>query len=271
MTRTKPAISTKTASLKIGGRSIQENLDRAVAEGRIVIDQDGRYRLAPNPGRDLLANDTPSLTRHGAPPPPCQFLSDFLFSAAYGGAQVPYGCRSCYKILVWPHTLRGLMALRRIFEPIPRPTKVRNEALDARTPNSYLGIVYADGLDMARQLHRDIRVAIDAEPALGATIRMEIRRGCTRYERACGPSDRYSFDPALEQVEQELASSYRAPPPPLHPQQKRDAAALLRLTQIAFQLGDETYKDFTGGKALRFEPVSYDADGSDADEEVRQA
>ncbi|MGE4220684.1 MAG: hypothetical protein AB7G39_14650, partial [Alphaproteobacteria bacterium] len=249
----KPAIGPQTASFKVAGRSIQENLDRAVAEGRIVVESDGRYRLAPSSSRDLLTNDTPTLTNHGTSAPPCQFLNDFLFGGAYGGAQVPHGCRACYKILVWPNDLRGLMALKRLFEPVPRPTKVRNEALDARTPNTYLGVVYADGLAMARQLHREIRAAIDADPALGTGIRMEIRRGCTNYERSCGPSDRYSFDPALEKIEQELASLYRAPPPPLHPQGKRDAAALLRLIQIAFQLGDETYRDLTGGKALRSE------------------
>jgi hypothetical protein len=205
------------------------------------------------------------ISKHGVSPPPCQFLNDFLFSGAYGGAQVPHGCRACYKILVWPADLRGLMALKRLFEPVPRSTKVRNEALDVRTPNTYLGVVYADGLAMARQLYRELRAAIDADPVLGTGIRMEIRRGCTNYERACGPSDRYSFDPAQESVEQELASLYRAPPPPLHPQAKRDAATLLRLTQIAFQLGDETYKDFTAGKALRFDPVAYDADDPEDD------
>ncbi|WP_445681339.1 hypothetical protein [Radicibacter daui] len=264
-------ISPQTASFRVAGRTIQENLDRAMAEGRIVVDEDGRYRLAPNPGTSLLTSDTPTLIKYGPSPPPCQFLNDFLFKAAYGGAQVPHGCRSCYKILVWPADLRGLMALKRIFEPLPCSTKVRNEALDARTPNTYLGVVYADGLEMARQLHRDLRTAIDTEPTLGTAIRMEIRRGCTNYEQSCGPSDRYSFDPALEAIEQELAALYRAPPPPLHPKAKRDAAALLRLIQIAFQIGDETYKDFNGGKGLRFDPVAYDVDSPEDDGAGRKA
>ena len=37
---------------------------------------------------------------------------------------------------------------------------------------------------------------------------MLIKRGCSNYEAHCGPSDRYVFDPALEQAEQRLRSLF---------------------------------------------------------------
>ena len=42
----------------------------------------------------------------------------------------------------------------------------------------------------------------------------------------------------------------------------RDAAALLEIARIAYRIGDNTYKDFTGGKEVFSSTISYDPNGS---------
>ena len=250
----------------VAGRSIAERIAEAVADGRLVQDDDGRYRLNDDgAGPELLSSDTPTLLTPGTFSAPCRLLNDVLFTIVYGQAQVPYGCRACYKIWIRPQSLRALFALKDLLDDTPYSTKIKVEALDPLSPNVYLGIVYGGDLAETRAAYHVLRAAITACPRLGADIAMEIRRGCHNYEKLCGPSDQYGFDPALESVEAALAVHFVDAPPKARPRQQRDAAARLRMVQIAHQLGDESYKDFTGGKPLAMSPVLYAPDADDDD------
>ena len=254
-----PAPVTAAAdSFKIAGRAISERIAEGVADGRIVQDCDGRYRLSIDADEPaLLSSDTPTLSTAGAFSAPCHFLNHFLFTVVYGEAQVPFGCRACYKIWISPLTLRALFALKELLDGTPYSSKIKVEALNPLSPNVYLALIYGGDLPETRTAFGVLRRAIDAEPRLGEDVAMEIRRGCQNYERLCGPSDRYSFDPGLELVEAELLARFVDAPASTYSKRQRDAAARLRMIQIAHQLGDESYKDFTGGKSLSISPVRY--------------
>ncbi len=257
-----------TGAFKVAGRSVADRIAEAVADGRLIREADGRYRLNLDDAvSGLLSSDTPTLATQGTFSAPCHFLNAALFTIVYGEAQVPYGCRACYKIWVRPATLRALFALKDVLDATPYSSKIKVEALNPVSPNVYLGIVYGGDLDETRAAYDVLRAAITAAPGLGADVPMEIRRGCQNYERLCGPSDGYTFDPALGSVEAALAEHFVEAPPSPRPKTQRDAAARLRMVQIAHQLGDETYKDFTGGKPLSIAPVLY---APDANEPVRK-
>jgi hypothetical protein len=94
---------------------------------------------------------------------------------------------------------------------------------------------------------------------------MTIKRGCSNYERKCGPSDRYTFDPGMEAAEAYLAERFvNERPAKRHAPEAVAAMRKLRLVQIAYRIGDPTYKDFTGGKPL-FAPSVDHAVEPDAD------
>lgn len=253
-----------TGAFKVAGRTVVERIAEAVADGRLIRDRDGRYRLSSEGAEpELLSSDTPTLISPGTFTAPCHLLNDVLFTVVYGQAQVPYGCHACYKIWIRPGTLRALFALKDVLDATPYSTKIKVEALNPLSPNVYLGIVYGGDLAETRAAYRVLRTAITAAPRLGAEIPMEIRRGCQNYEKLCGPSDQYTFDPALESVEAVLAAHFVDAPPSTRSRKQRDAAARLRMVQIAHQIGDESYKDFTGGKPLSISPVLYAPDADD--------
>ena len=101
---------------------------------------------------------------------------------------------------------------------------------------------------------------------------MTIKRGCSNYERSCGPSDRYTFDPGQEDVEAYLAGRFRDQKAPrMAPKAAVASLRMLRLIRTAYRIGDETYKDFTGGKPLFSPLVSYSPEPAPGSDEASAA
>ena len=190
------------ATAVVAGRTIADHLERAIAGGAVLRHPDGRLELADLADRpDQPARLDPFL-RPTAPRPKlaCTFLNRFMFEHVYARAVVPFGCRACYKVKVVSRSLRQLMDVRALAEALPYVTKSGPEVDNPENPHPYGTYVYLTGLDQARAVYRTLRDLIDRHEHLGPAVRMLIKRGCTNYERNCGPSDQYRFDPALEAV-----------------------------------------------------------------------
>ncbi|MEI9806155.1 MAG: hypothetical protein WDN48_19540 [Pseudolabrys sp.] len=156
-----------------------------------------------------------------------------------------------------------MMAVKTITEAFDCFAKSAPEVDRPENQSLYASYFYLTGLDEARKVCREVRAKVDADPALGPSVKVTIKRGCTNYERACGPSNRYTFEPRLTEVEAYFRERYRRPEPvPLPPKKYREAATLLEIERVAYRIGDNTYKDFTGGKEIFPPTVSYDPDKS---------
>lgn len=235
-------------SLTVGKRSIAENLSLAVAEGRLVPLEGGRWTLpASEPRANWLHSDLAS---------PCNpaWLS-FLFRGAYGSAQVPAACRTCFKVKASLGSFRQLRAAYEIAKDMGRPFKCGPEVEVPYSTDLYGLFFYLDGLDDARALRSRLRQAVDGHPHLGDAVPVTIKRGCTEYEMACGPSDRWTFDDATVQWEPQILE--RFVPPPSRPRPTR-AAILASWIATAHRIGDPTYRDVTGGRPLYPAVVTYD-------------
>ena len=103
---------------------------------------------------------------------------------------------------------------------------------------------------------------IDAHPKLGPGVKAVIKRGCTNYEHSCGPSDKYTFDPRLAEIEDYFFAQFAENKPKTN-KEFDDADKLLKMVRTAYRIGDDTYKDFTGGKELFPPTVTYDPDDSE--------
>ena len=246
----------------VGGRSVGATLDRAIEGGAVIRREDGSLslaRVAGAPGEFTIYSGY--INKLGAFRRPCDFLNDFLFEQVYAGAAVPFGCRECYKIKVASGSLRQLMAVKDIAETSGHTTKSGAEVDTPTNQQLYGTYLYFIGLDQARQAFKGIRDGIDRHEQLGPAVKMTIKRGCSNYERNCGPSDQYAFDPRLEAVEAYLHQRFASERPPRRMKKKMlDALRLLRMVEIAYRIGDETYKDFTDGKPVYPELVNYAAD-----------
>ena len=267
--------------LVIAGRSIGANLDAAIARGSVVRDADGSLRLARRAPR--AASDAGELAEDAGPadaslraeaergagflhrrlgePLPCAFLNHFMFGQVYARAAVPLGCGACFKVKISTRTLRALMAAKQIAESTEFSTKSGAQIDNPTNDSVYSTYIYVTGLEAARAAYRGLRPRLDADAELGPGVVMTIKRGCSNYERKCGPSDRYSFDPGLEDAEAYLAGRFvDERPAKRHPPEAVAAMRTLRLVQTAYRIGDPTYKDFTGGKPLFTPSVDHAVD-----------
>jgi hypothetical protein len=239
-------------SIEIGGKTVGENLETAIAAGNVIRRPDGKFELAGFPDDPYLHND-------GEFTPNCPFLNRFMFTHIYGGKAVPIGCRDCYKVKVTSTTLRQTMAVKEIADGFSCLAKSGAEVDNQENQSRYATYFYLLGLDKARAVYRRLRGQLDADPKLGPAVSMVIKRGCTNYEHACGPSDRYTFDPRLADVEEYFWHRFvRKRSKRIFGKKQTDAVKLMRMVRTAYRIGDDTYKDFTGGKDLFRPTVTYD-------------
>lgn len=241
--------SEELLSMRFGGATVAENLRRQVESGELIEHDDGTLELPPN-SKDRTVN---WMRVPNGPPLGCEFLMHVAFFKAYAKSAVPYGCRDCYKVKVAPRTLRQLVAAWQIAKSVQCRSKWGVDFFNPHSQDVYAGYFYTNGLDGARVIFKIAREAFAADPRLGPDIPMTIKRGCSNYEAAVGPSDRYEFTPEMAELEAYLKSKFRRRE---RPDQLNVALALW--IDFAFRIGDDTYLDFTGGKRLRRKTVSYD-------------
>ncbi len=187
------------------------------------------------------------------PPLECRFLMQLMFKIAYGRSAAPHGCSACYKVKVAPGSLRELVAAWRIAKRVECTSKWGIDFFNPYSQDVYAGYFYTSGLDAARRLLKVVREAFDADPNLGPGIPITIKRGCSEYEIALGPLDRFDFKPEMAEVEDYLKSRFRWPQ-----RAGRGDAVLAHWIDVAFRMGDDTYLDFTDGKRLRPRTTTYD-------------
>jgi hypothetical protein len=235
-------------AMRIGRFTIAEHLAQAVAVGRLIAKDDGTWEIPAEPQRG------PSVWISGpvAAPFSCRPLKRFLFEGAYGKGCVPLGCQSCYKVKIAPKTLRQLMAVQDLAKPTSYAFKCGLDLGIRYSSGVYAAFFYLDGLDRARTAFAELRGMVDESPALGPDTPMLIKRGCTEYEVHCGPSDAYPIAPA--EVEDWLLAHVTVPP---SAKALPKGMTFLHWIQTAFQLGDETYLDFTHGRRPYPKVVTY--------------
>lgn len=244
----------RVLSLQIGGKTIGDRLAAAIAAGHVIVRHDGKFELDKQVRQD-------SIVKPGEFGRPCRFLNGFMFSHVYGKAAVPFGCRNCYKVKVTSKTLRQLMAVNEISQEFSCLAKSGAEVDNPENQSLYGTYFYLLGLEKARALYKKLRRMIDAHPKLGPKVKAVIKRGCTNYERSCGPSNNYTFDPRLSEIEEYFFARFAEQKPKTNIRKDfDDAMKLLKMARTAYRIGDDTYKDFTGGKDLFPPTVTYDPD-----------
>ncbi len=238
-------------SFTVKGQTIGANLQRAVASGKVARREDGKFVLVDARDRPPgMINLKGYILRQGDFAQPCVFLNKFMFRHVYAEGTVPFGCRHCYKVKVVTDNLRQLMAVKDIAASVAATSKSGMEANSPENQHLYDTYFYVLGLDRARALYEGLRAKIDEHGKLGRGIKMLIKRGCRNYERKCGPSDRYTFDPRQEEIERHFFARFASNVRLGMRKSIRDGMQMWEWVRIAYRIGDDTYKDFTGGNDL---------------------
>lgn len=236
-------------SYRVGRHTVGENLERAAATGRLGLAADGTYVMPADqrPNNRTIYNKV-------VWPYPCRKLL-FLFEHVYERAQVPWSCQNCYKVKVSPRQVTDLVAVHDATVDKPYASKFQPDIDAPYSTDVYGAYFYANGLEQARMIYREVEEALAAKGCLERTP-LSIKRGCTEYEMHCGPSDKYEFPKALAEVERGLLSRI-AVVPSAKPLLTR-AQGLLMWIRQAYRIGDNSYLQLTGGRRLFPETVKYD-------------
>lgn len=182
----------------------------------------------------------------------CQMWHRIMFdfvSANMANPFVPSKCQNCWKVVVRPQTLKGLFALEAIQIALDRPSKCGIEVRKS-VHGLYGGYFYNPSFYEGIERYKEVRKAVDDHPDLGRDISVILKRACTEFEHLVGDSKYWCVTPRQMELEQmceryvETDTFIRRQPDHLVRNIHR------RWIEYAFQNGDGTYAEYTGGESL---------------------
>ena len=179
---------------------------------------------------------------------------------------IPSKCQQCWKVVVRPRNLLGLFALMDLQIKLGRNSKCGIEAREY-VHGLYGGYFYNHSIDEGLMCYRLVREAVDKTVHLGKETLVILKRACTEFEMACGPSDKWIVTDRQRYVETLVNKWYVRDQTTRVQPSHAIAAVHKRWIEWAYANGDPTYINFTGGKPLHRPVVTYHQLAS-ADEET---
>ena len=116
---------------------------------------------------------------------------------------VPMYCQQCWKVVVRPRTVVELFQLLNLQEQLDYPSKCGIEPRDT-VPAHYGGYFYNWGQPAGLEKFKIVREAIS--DVISPDISVILKRACTEFEIACGPSNKwvvYNWQIPIEQMIEE--------------------------------------------------------------------
>jgi hypothetical protein len=171
---------------------------------------------------------------------------------------VPTKCQSCWKVVARPKTLAGLFAIGDIQQNILTQYSCKHGIERRPTVHGLYGAYwYNSSIEDGLKCYEDVREEVNKHEDLGEDIPVLLKRGCTEFELACGPSDKWRTSKEQvrleEMIERNIVRDFVLQKQPDH---------LVRHVhrqwiEFAYENGDETYKRYTDGKPLFRPYVTY--------------
>jgi hypothetical protein len=248
------------AQFVLGEQTLLARISKAIDNGELLVTNEGKLTLPQSATRPhsnwhfIKPEGSEKLQR-----PSCRLLKDVLHNIVYAQTAIPLGCRHCYKVKVEVQTLSQLMTLKGLLPQIPCYSKCGSESHLRHNQSLWGAFFYAEGLQSAHDICHQVRNLLQSQPSLDKNAKVAIKRGCTEYEMALGPSDQWQFNESLQDLENYLESIFVVP--------AKDSSNRLTIFSVwlekAFMLGDDTYLEFTRGKRLCPKTVDYASKSSD--------
>ena len=218
-----------------------------------------------------IARDTPWIHVRHEPGFECGLWHQIIFNMI--SAQLPPGerfvprhCQNCWKVVVKPRTIEQLFNLLELEKALNRPSKCGIELRDS-VPGLYGGYFYNHGKEAGLECYQTVYDAISIHPVLsplldeigddGKTTRIILKRACTEFEHACGPSDKWEVTDKQNKIE-DLVERWVSLDDKDIPQPENLIWNIKRRwIEWAWRNGDPTYAKYTGGQPLYPPYVTY--------------
>lgn len=159
-------------------------------------------------------------------------------------------CQECWKVVVRPRTLVELHKLLNLEKVLELPSKCGIEKRDT-VFGHYGGYFYNNSLEEGRECHKIVRSNVDLN--LSPEVSVILKRGCTEFELAQGPSDKWEVSEEQKQMEY-LFDDLIVAGDDLRPQPDHLKDSIFRSwIHWAYANGDATYLEYTNNHPL-FKP-----------------
>lgn len=183
---------------------------------------------------------------------------------------LPSPCMECWKVVVSPRNLTELFGLLDFQSGITgnRQPGSKEErgcghpckcGIEVRpyTPKMYGGYFYNGSLDEGMECYQWVRK--EMTDLFGDGVKVILKRACTEFELAFGPSNQWVISPEQLDKEAEIMNLFDRRSIDNPPQQPSNLTPAIkkRWVQWAFQNADETYKAYTAGEPLHTPAVTY--------------
>jgi hypothetical protein len=229
------------------------------------------YFIRPEDGRidteQRVYADPPWIYCKAHPGHECHFDHKILFNILFKTNKIPSNCLNCWKVVVAPRNLRELMAMVLLQRQLYIPSKAGSEFERPNSPRMYGAYFYSNGYEEGHKCFNMIQeqfakqktytgkiCEVDIEATLEDDIgeRTILKRACTEFEQNVGSSDTWDDLVTPEQIEyEEMTRDCFVTDRTRHTQSEHQVAHIINYwIHKAYQLGDETYKDYTDGREL---------------------
>ncbi len=179
---------------------------------------------------------------------------------------IPSGCQQCWKVVVRPRTLHELFKLLDIEFRLQLPSKCGIERR-ATVHGLYGGYFYNTSLEQGLERYEQIRVEVDEN--ISPDVEVRLKRACTEFELAFPDSRSWKIEDWQLPIEA-LVTEFITQNKDLSPIQPPLVLTHVhrRWMEWAYQNGDVTYLEYTGGKPLYPAAVTYQHLVGKSDEEI---
>jgi hypothetical protein len=224
----------------------------------------GAYHLRPADGklvphRTVMAHNAPWAYVQSTPDARCDIYHKVFFKEL---RHIHSYCRNCWKIVVRPRTLTELFELYEIEKEMGVPCKCGIE-LRKTVEGLYGGYFYTRSKEQGVERYKEVREIVSER--ISPEVPVILKRYCTEFELGgegglvgLGPSDKVP-DATHEELEMEKYLESFLPETSFNSVQPKHVLAnvMKRWIHHAFEHGDLTYLDYTDGKRLTKDYVTY--------------
>lgn len=240
------------------------NLDKLdiITKLKPILERGGYY-LRPEDGKIVprftaIAHNAPWAYVQTTPEARCDVYHKVFYKQL---KHIHSYCRNCWKIVVRPRTLKELFELYEIEKEMGVPCKCGME-MRPTVGGLYGGYFYTRSKEQGIERYKEVREIVSER--ISPEVPVILKRYCTEFElggegyEGQGPSDKI---PDVTREEREMEKYIEALLPDVNyttPQPKHVLANVMkRWIHHAFEHGDLTYLEYTGGKKLTKDYVTY--------------
>lgn len=177
---------------------------------------------------------------------------------------IPSRCHKCWKVVVRPQTLSELFKLYELQKRLGLSSKVGIEDRPI-VEGVYGGYFYNDSLEEGLACKIVVERLVSSE--IGLNVSVILKRGCTEYEHKHPNPDTWRITEQQKETEADLADLLILETKKVIQTDYIIRNVKRKWVERACEVGDETYREFTGGRSLYPSIKTYAQEGDNAEKE----